>query len=213
MNVSGEYRIPAPRNDVWNALNDTDLLKVCLPGCEELARTSATSMKATVIAGGMPGEEPGGPHIEMSLAVDKVVPPESYDVIGDAVSPELGTLHWTVSIQLEEVGPETVLHYSGIWEEDGALADQISKLNSDFMALFSESLGYKPDARNELDSGQIEEAKTLSWVRAGEVVEDVVEDAENEVEGAAARGFLGGPFMWGLIAIIILIVILALTHM
>jgi len=34
MEMTGEYRITAPRETVWRALNDTDVLKQCIPGCE-----------------------------------------------------------------------------------------------------------------------------------------------------------------------------------
>ena len=36
MDMSGEYRIAAPREAVWAALNDPDLLRQCIPGCEEI---------------------------------------------------------------------------------------------------------------------------------------------------------------------------------
>ena len=40
MDMSGEYHIAAPRAEVWAALNDPEVLKECIPGCEELEKTS-----------------------------------------------------------------------------------------------------------------------------------------------------------------------------
>ena len=47
MDMTGERRIPAPRQKVWDALNDPEVLKACIPGCETLERTSDTDLKAT----------------------------------------------------------------------------------------------------------------------------------------------------------------------
>ena len=51
MDMTGEYRIPAPRGKVWEALNDPDVLKICIPGCEELNKDSETELSAKVNPG------------------------------------------------------------------------------------------------------------------------------------------------------------------
>ena len=48
MNLSGEHHIPASRQSIWDALNDPEVLKACLPGCEVLEKTSDTDMTATI---------------------------------------------------------------------------------------------------------------------------------------------------------------------
>ncbi|HEY1934009.1 MAG TPA: carbon monoxide dehydrogenase subunit G [Acetobacteraceae bacterium] len=48
MDMTGERRISAPRQVVWDALNDPAVLKASIPGCESLDKTSDTTMKATV---------------------------------------------------------------------------------------------------------------------------------------------------------------------
>jgi carbon monoxide dehydrogenase subunit G len=40
MEMSGEHRIPAPRETVWRALNDPAILKDCIPGCQSLDKVS-----------------------------------------------------------------------------------------------------------------------------------------------------------------------------
>ncbi|MEO1113033.1 MAG: SRPBCC domain-containing protein, partial [Pseudomonadota bacterium] len=40
MDMSGTRRIPAKREAVWQALNDPEVLKACIPGCESLEKTS-----------------------------------------------------------------------------------------------------------------------------------------------------------------------------
>jgi carbon monoxide dehydrogenase subunit G len=48
MDMTGEFRIPAPREAVWKALNDPEILKQCIAGCEELQKTSDTEFVAKV---------------------------------------------------------------------------------------------------------------------------------------------------------------------
>jgi carbon monoxide dehydrogenase subunit G len=49
MIMNGEEIIPAPRAVVWAAINDTDVLKSCIPGCQSIVRHSPTKMEATVM--------------------------------------------------------------------------------------------------------------------------------------------------------------------
>ena len=48
MDIKGEYKIAAPREKVFAALNDQDVLKACIPGCESLEKLSDTEMTAKV---------------------------------------------------------------------------------------------------------------------------------------------------------------------
>jgi len=48
MDMTGEYVIAAPREEVWAALNDPEVLRACIPGCDELEKTSDTTMEAKV---------------------------------------------------------------------------------------------------------------------------------------------------------------------
>ena len=46
MTMSGEYQLPVPRETVWQKLNDTETLKACIPGCEQLDKVSDTEFQA-----------------------------------------------------------------------------------------------------------------------------------------------------------------------
>src|SRR5437773_1850589 len=48
MEIKGEYKIAAPREKVFAALNDPTVLQACIPGCESLEKVSDTEMKAKV---------------------------------------------------------------------------------------------------------------------------------------------------------------------
>ena len=49
MQMNDSQRIPAPKEKVWAALNDPEILKQCIPGCQSLDMSSPTEMTATVV--------------------------------------------------------------------------------------------------------------------------------------------------------------------
>ena len=49
MQMNDSQRIPAPKEKVWAALNDPQVLKQCIPGCQSLEMSSPTEMTATVV--------------------------------------------------------------------------------------------------------------------------------------------------------------------
>ena len=49
MQMNDSQRIPAPKDKVWASLNDPEVLKKCIPGCQSLEMSSPTEMTATVI--------------------------------------------------------------------------------------------------------------------------------------------------------------------
>ena len=49
MQMNDSQRIPAPKEKVWAAINDPEILKQCIPGCQSLDMSSATEMTATVV--------------------------------------------------------------------------------------------------------------------------------------------------------------------
>ena len=79
MDMSGEERIAAPREAVWAALNDPDVLKACIPGCQSLTMKSPTELEATVkikigpVSASFSGE----------VTLSNLNPPESYTISGE----------------------------------------------------------------------------------------------------------------------------------
>ena len=49
MDMSGEQRIPAPQQAVWDALFDPEVLKLCIPGCDSVEKVSDTQFTAKVV--------------------------------------------------------------------------------------------------------------------------------------------------------------------
>ena len=50
MDMTGEFRIEAPREQVWAGLNDPAILKQAIPGCDEIEKSSDTEFAAKVTA-------------------------------------------------------------------------------------------------------------------------------------------------------------------
>ena len=79
MEMNGEYRIAASREKVWAALNDTEILKKSIPGCEEINRLSETEMTATVVAKVGPVKAKFTGQVTLS----DLNPPNSYRISGE----------------------------------------------------------------------------------------------------------------------------------
>ena len=56
MTMTGEVQLPASREAVWAKLNDAEVLKACIPGCEELDKLSDTEFQAVAVDQDRPGQ-------------------------------------------------------------------------------------------------------------------------------------------------------------
>lgn len=123
MDMTGEYRIPAPRETVWQALNDPDVLRASIPGCEELTQVSPTELNAKVTAkiGPVKQKFNGGVHLENINA------PSSYTLRGEGKG-TAGFAKGSADVQLEDEGQETVLRYQAHADIGGKLAQLGSRL-------------------------------------------------------------------------------------
>jgi hypothetical protein len=214
MEMSGEYRIRAPRDKVWAALNDAAVLKESIPGCQELTKVSDTEMTAVVQAKvGMVRA-----RFEGSVTLSNLNPPESYTITGEGKGGVAGFASGGADVSLVEEGPnETLLKYTAKGQVGGKLAqigarliDATAKQMADqFFAKFVEKVGAAEAAAGpEGAFARAEHAVEQAVEGAAHAVSGAAHEAEEEVEKAAVTGFLGGPQMWGLLALIVVIVII-----
>ncbi len=124
MEMTGEYRIPAPRQKVWEALNDPEILKASIPGCEELEMTSDTEMTAKVTS----RVGPVSAKFTGKITLSDIKPPESYKISGEGQGGVAGFAKGGAEISLEEDGDETVLRYTATAQVGGKLAQIGSRL-------------------------------------------------------------------------------------
>ena len=124
MEMTGEYRIPAPRQRVWEALNDPEILKQCIPGCEELEKKSDTEFEARVLAKVGPVKARFKGKVELS----DIRAPESYVISGEGKGGPAGFARGSATVRLEEVDGATVLRYEARADVGGKLAQIGSRL-------------------------------------------------------------------------------------
>ena len=99
MDMSGEYRISAARETVWRALNDPEILKQCIPGCETVDKVSDTEFTARVsIAVG-----PVKAKFSGKVTLADLRPPESYTISGEGQGGVAGFGKGSATVRLEEV--------------------------------------------------------------------------------------------------------------
>src|SRR6188472_3979059 len=108
MDFSGEYRIPAPRQKVWEALNDPAILQHAIPGCESLEKTSDTEMKAAVRMRIGPVSARFGGKVTLS----DFDPPNSYRISGEGQGGAAGFAKGGAVVTLREDAGETLLNYN-----------------------------------------------------------------------------------------------------
>ena len=126
MDLTGDYRIPAPRETVWAALNNPEILKASIPGCEELNKTSDTEFVARVVAKIGPVKAGFGGKVTLS----DLDPPNGYTITGEGQGGAAGFAKGGAKVRLEAIdgGAATILHYSADAQIGGKLAQIGSRL-------------------------------------------------------------------------------------
>jgi carbon monoxide dehydrogenase subunit G len=124
MDMTGEYRIAAPRQKVWEALNDVDVLKQCIPGCETITKTSPTEMTATVRAKVGPVSARFGGKVTLS----DLDPPNGYRISGEGTGGPAGFAKGGATVKLTDDGGATKLTYVVEANVGGKLAQIGSRL-------------------------------------------------------------------------------------
>ena len=104
MDMTGEYRIPAPREKVWEALNDPEILKICIPGCQTLNKDSDTELSATVAT----KVGPVSAKFTGKVTLSDINPPEGYKISGEGQGGVAGFAKGCGDVKLEADGDETI---------------------------------------------------------------------------------------------------------
>jgi carbon monoxide dehydrogenase subunit G len=124
MDMSGEYRIAAPRETVWRALNDPEVLKQSIAGCEELTKVSDTELTARVHA----KVGPVSARFAGKVTLSDIDPPNGYTISGEGTGGVAGFAKGGAKVKLTEEGGQTVLRYEASGQVGGKLAQIGSRL-------------------------------------------------------------------------------------
>lgn len=126
MDLTGEERIVASRDAVWKALNDPEILKACIPGCESLEKISDTELAAVVGVKMGPVKARFKGRVELS----NLNPPQSYTISGEGTGGIAGFAKGGADVTLTDEGGETVLAYVVNADVGGKIAQLGSRLIS-----------------------------------------------------------------------------------
>jgi hypothetical protein len=107
MKLNDEIRIEASRDEVFTALNDAEILRRSIPGCEELEKVSDTQFNALVRAKVGPVKA----RFRGEVTLSDLKPPESYTLSGQGKGGAAGFARGEASVQLKADGDATILTY------------------------------------------------------------------------------------------------------
>jgi hypothetical protein len=147
MDMTGEYKIAAPRERVWEALNDANVLRQAIPGCEELNKLSDTELEASAKA----KIGPVSARFKGKVTLSDLNPPESYTLTGEGSGGAAGFAKGHASVVLTPDGETTILRYTVKAMIGGKLAQlgqrlvdgAAKKMADEFFDKFSDLAGGK----------------------------------------------------------------------
>jgi carbon monoxide dehydrogenase subunit G len=175
MELKGEKLIPAPINKTWAALNDPEVLKGCIAGCEALERVGDDGFAALMAV----RVGPVSAKFKGNLKLSNVQPPNSYTIHFDGQGGVAGHGKGSADVTLVEQGQQTQLNYVARAQVGGKLAQVGSrlidaaagKIAEDFFKAFEAALAPAEAAEPAAAGGG---NKTLWWVVGGAVLIAVV---------------------------------------
>jgi len=141
---SGEQIISAPRQQVWEALNDPDVLKACILGCESLEKNSNNEMKAVVLAKFGPIKA----KFKADINIEDIEDACSCKLVGKGQGGVAGFANGVANITLQDDGGGTLLRYVVDFSVGGKIAQigtrllngTTTKIVNHFFATFPEQL-------------------------------------------------------------------------
>ena len=152
MDMTGSERIAAPRDKVWAALNDPEVLKQCIPGCESVDKASDTEMnaKVTLRVGPVKASFTG------KVTLSDLDPPNGYKITGEGNGGVAGFAKGGATVNLKDDGGATMLDYVVKAQIGGKLAQlgarlidsTAKKIAAEFFSNFAKVVA--PDAQQSM---------------------------------------------------------------
>jgi len=124
MEIEGKYIIASSRELVWEALNDPEILRECIPGCESFTKTGDNAFDAHVLASIGPVKA----RFRTTVTLENINAPESYTIVGSSKGGGAGFGKGTADVTLVVVETGTELSYRADFKVGGKLAQVGSRL-------------------------------------------------------------------------------------
>jgi len=118
MKMAAEQRIAAPRQRVWEALNDPEILRASIPGCQSLERESDVRYTATVEV----KVGPIGARFKGAVSFEDLSPPTGYTLILEGNGGIAGTVKGSAKVRLSEQAGGTLISYEVDAQVGGRMA-------------------------------------------------------------------------------------------
>ena len=148
MEMTGEQLVPLPQQATWEALNDTQVLKECVPGCESLEKLADNQYQLTMTS----RIGPVSARFKGVMTLRDIDPPNGYTMIFEGQGGVAGFAKGEASITLEPEGDATRLKYTAkamvggkIAQLGARLIDGVArKLSNEFFKCFNERASNPP---------------------------------------------------------------------
>jgi uncharacterized protein len=147
MTMTGEYQLPASQQTVWEKLNDPAVLKACIPGCEQLDKTSDNEFQAvaTTKIGPVKAKFKG------KVTLSDLDPPNGYRISGQGDGGVAGFAKGGATVTLSPKDGGTLLSYTVEAQIGGKLAQlgqrlingAAKKIADDFFQNFASAVNSK----------------------------------------------------------------------
>lgn len=118
MRMTGEERIAAPRQKVWEALNDPEVLRQAIPGCQSLSQDAPDKLSAVVEV----KIGPIGARFNGAVTLSDIDAPNGYTITGEGQGGMAGSAKGGAKVRLADDGAGTLLTYEVNAEVGGRLA-------------------------------------------------------------------------------------------
>ena len=144
MTMNGEVQLPASRQAVWDKLNDPEVLKASIPGCEELEKTDDQGFRATVKV----KVGPVSARFKGKVTLSDLDPPNGYKISGEGEGGVAGFAKGGADVALADKDGGTLLSYNVEAQIGGKLAQlgqrlingTAKKLADEFFANFAKAV-------------------------------------------------------------------------
>jgi len=209
MDFAGRYVVPAPPETVWAAINDPDILKACIPGCQSMSKVDATHFEAAV----MLKIGPVKATFKGKVGLEELDPPRRCVLKGEGQGGVAGFARGEAEVLLAAENGGTSLSYTAKANVGGKLAQigqrlvdgAAKQLADEFFAKFAAVVGGAESVANVGAPGAAEPPGQDEVAEAGAEVPTPAKEARP----ALAREGLA-PEIWvvGLIAVIVILLVL-----
>jgi carbon monoxide dehydrogenase subunit G len=177
MELKGERLIPATVEATWAALNDPEVLKSCIAGCESMERTGDDAYQAVVAV----KVGPVSARFKGNLKMTNVHPPSGYTINFDGQGGVAGFGKGSADVALSPEGAGTKLSYSAQAQVGGKMAQigsrlidaAAAKITDDFFAAFEAKLQAAVPAvaaAPAVEPASAASRRAMAWIAAGVVI-------------------------------------------